>query len=803
MAIHLTRNDSEQSDSKTSAPFYARFGWGKATLGIASVMLLPDSADAQSAPVSSDLPQVRVTAPKRQAKRQQVRRAPVAPGPRVAAPNDAASNAPALGDGSGVAGYRTPTQSSSSRYPVPFLNTPQTVNVVTQQLMQDQRTTTVQEALRNVPGITFSAGEGGTQGDNITIRGYSARNDVYRDGIRDPGWYFRDTFAIDRVEVYKGPSSFLFGRGSTGGVINLVSKLPQYRDFTILEGTASSSPGVRATVDFNRAYGDWATRLIVMGNYSEVAGRDFTNTQRLGVAPSVSYKINDQMKDTLSYIYQKDDIVPDRGIILLPGEYFGTSYRQPAPVSRNTYYGSVNPALPDTEQTDAHTLNNKYEFDIVPGVKFTNITGFSYVDRFNRTRPVQLSGFGTTTSNLWNAPVGGTRLSTPTNPLLPTTFLGNVWIANTNHFQNQTTNQLVSNVSDLTAKFNTGILEHNVLVGAEISYEDRKQYRTNITDDGRINVLNPNPYLGGTLAATSSAVESNATAAGVYLQDQIKITQWLELLGGVRFDNFKTDVTSYTITRATGLNSGFATLNADNNFVSYRAGVVFHPTEYSSIYYMHGTSANPPAEFLTLANGQQSLDPVKSEIDEVGAKAEILDKRLTLSASVFQIKKTGDYENQGTSTAPQYVAIGDTRVRGFEIGATGKITNEWSVFGGYAYLESTVLNSLTVANVGNELGMTPKNSFSVFTTYAITPAITIGGGAFYVDKRWTSVANNGMIPDYWRFDAMASYQVNPNLLMQLNVYNIADTFYYESAAGAGYGIPGTGRYVALTAKATF
>src|ERR1700754_3144637 len=234
--------------------------WSKATIGIAAVMLIPDSADAQTVSTGDDLPQVRVTAPKRQATKRQAKRAPARPAPAVAAaPSDATVN-PVVGDGAGVAGYRTPAQSGLSRYPTPLLNTPQTVNVVSQQLMQDQRTTSVTDALRNVPGITFTAGEGGVQGDNINIRGFSARNDIYRDGIRDPGWYARDAFAIDRVEVYKGPSSFAFGRGSTGGVINLVSKLPQNRDFYIVETSGNSAPGGRIFTDFNKTYGDISAR---------------------------------------------------------------------------------------------------------------------------------------------------------------------------------------------------------------------------------------------------------------------------------------------------------------------------------------------------------------------------------------------------------------------------------------------------------------------------------------------------------------------------------------------------------------
>ncbi|HEY0331344.1 MAG TPA: TonB-dependent siderophore receptor [Rhodopseudomonas sp.] len=794
----------------------SKLAWSKTTIGIASVMLMPDSADAQPVSSGDDLPQVRVTAPKRQqAKRQATRRAPARTAPAVAtAPNDAVVH-PVVGDGAGVAGYHTPAQAGISRFPAPLLSTPQTVNVVSQQLMQDQRTTSVQDALRNVPGITFTAGEGGVQGDNVTIRGYTARNDFYRDGIRDPGWYTRDAFSFDRVEVYKGPSSFLFGRGSTGGVINIVSKTPQNRDFYVVEATGNSAAGGRVMTDFNKTYGDVTARLSMLGYDTDVADRDNVHTKRYGFAPSVAWQITDNTKDTLSYVYQNDDNIADRGIPMLPGSYFGTSYRQPAPVSRNTYFGVLTPGQDDVERTEAHILTNKLEHDFVPGLKFTNTTGYSNVERFNRTRPVQLSGLGTGTSNLWDSPVGGTRLATTGSPLTTATALNNIWIANTNHFQNQTNNELISNVSDLNAKFATGLLEHNVLGGVEVSHENREQYRTVFGDSYRINVAAPDPYVTGVLDPRTTATVSKSDTVGVYLQDQMKVTEWLELLGGVRFDNFQASNQAYTYNRGSGavvssgtLLNGSAIsaptdLSSDNSFVSYRAGIVLHPTANSSLYYMRGTSANPPAEFTTIASGQQTLDPVESEVDEIGAKADLLNNKLNVNAALFRIKKNNDYENQGTTAAPNYVAIGNSQVEGFEIGASGKLTDAWSVSGGYAYLKSTLLDSLTTANIGHELAMTPKNSFSVFTTYDLDSQWTIGGGAFYVDSRFSSVANDARIPDYWRFDAMAAYKVDRNLTLQLNVYNLTDKYYYDTAAGAGYAVPGAGRYVSVSARASF
>ena len=235
----------------------------------------------------------------------------------------------------------------------------------------------------------------------------------------------------------------------TGGVINIVSKLPQARDFYTVEATGTSANGKRVVTDFNKTFGDVTTRLAMVGYDTDIAGRDAAHIQRYGFAPSIAWQVTDQTKNTLSYVYQKDDNIADRGIPMLPGSYFGTSYRQPAPVARNTYYGVLTPGQDDVEQTEAHSLINRFEHEFAPGLKLTNTTGYSNVERFNRTRPVQISGLGTVNSNLLNAdvapvannPANRFNVAGNGNPLTGATPLSNVWIANTNHFQNQTNNE--------------------------------------------------------------------------------------------------------------------------------------------------------------------------------------------------------------------------------------------------------------------------------------------------------------------------------------------------------------------------
>src|SRR5215831_13727247 len=252
----------------------------------------------------------------------------------------------------GGGGYQA-TQSTLSRYPVPLIDTPQTVNVVTQKVIQDQRSTTMDDALRYVPGITFAAGEGGQQGDGPIIRGFVARSDLFRDGMRDPGWYTRDLFAADRVEVYKGPSAFAFGRGATGGAINTVTRLPDGKNFVEGTVTATTGPGVRAELDAGGKNGIWSGRIAALGMDQDTPTRDHVWTKRWGIAPSVSVDLGERTKATYSYIYQGEQGAPDYGFTFLPqpaydpktgaltnaGYYGNGSATTPLPAPRNTWYG--------------------------------------------------------------------------------------------------------------------------------------------------------------------------------------------------------------------------------------------------------------------------------------------------------------------------------------------------------------------------------------------------------------------------------------------------------------------------------
>lgn len=700
-----------------------------------------------------------------------------------AAGQDAAGVAlPTIDIFGGNDGYQA-TNSTLTRAPVPLLSTPQSVTVIPQQVLQDQNAVSLQDVLRNVAGITFRAGEGGNGGDNPYIRGFDARNDMFRDGVRDPGWYTRDTFATDSVEVLKGPSSFLFGRGSTGGVINTVTKTPQDRNFVDTEVIGQVPAGVRATLDANGKFNDnVAARIAVMGQTLPKPGREDVVSDRWGIAPSLKLKVTDDTKVTASYIYQHTNQVPDYGIPFLAAAP-GTTIRSPAPVSRSNFYGILGGSMPDVETNDAHIATLKIDHDINDQWHVTNTTRYADIHRFLRV----------------NQPPGAAAVS-PVGNL-------NVNLAR-NRWQLDVHNRLWANQTDVVGKFQTWGWQHTLVSGLEFTKEERSQLRQAYTVaagglppiPGTVNLLNPDPYatFPGAPGPAGVPTLSNGQSAAGYVADQIKLNKYFEIMGGLRFERF----------RAT---SGAAPniFNRTDDMLSWRIGGIFHPTENTSLYVMRGTSFNPSAEFVSFSGRtvpQQAsiagLSPEKNVTTEVGAKAEVLGGKLNLAAALFRTDKTNARVQDPNDPTGAYVLSGLTRVQGFELSAQGRLTDKWEVIAGYTHLRSEIISSADPTLVGNELIMTPNDAFSLWTTYKVTPEFTIGGGAYYVGAVWGDTNNTTRVPSYWRFDAMASYKIAPDVTLQLNVYNITDKYYYESAY-SNWAVPGPGRSATLSLRMKF
>jgi catecholate siderophore receptor len=669
-------------------------------------------------------------------------------------------------------GYQAPVSASNSRMTAPLLSTPSTVNVVNEQVIRDQNVSNVKDALRNVSGITFRAGEGGNQGDTPYIRGFSAQGDLFRDSVRDPGWYTRDAFNLDAVEVYKGPGSFLFGRGSTGGVVNLVTKTPKDRNFGEFTITGNTGYGARTTLDVNgKANDNVSARIAVMAQGYDIAGRDNIEENRMGVAPSLKFRLSDNTTNTISYLYQRERSVPDYGIPFLSAAY--GKPRFVAPVPRSNWYGILSQPYPDTVNDDVHIATNKFEHVVNQFVTVTNTTRYSDVHHFQR--------------NVFPEP----------NASVPFPNLNANWTPN--RAQVAAHNTQFINQTDMLAKFNTGTFQHTVAAGVDVTQETRDFTRNSFAGMGATNFINPDPYRApGTPSAPTASQLTNAegTTVGGFLADQIKLNQYFEVLGAIRYEQFRFRQDAPIAAPA------LQSLSRTDNLFSWRVGAVFHPTPNSSLYVMRGTSFNPSAENLTVSVSNPTtalsmfgLEPEKNETTEIGAKADVLNNRLSLAAAVFFTKKTNmRVTDPVTQTAN---LIGTVDAPGWEVSATGKLTDQWQVIASYTYVHARITQTTITQQLNNVPFSTPDNTFSLWTTYDVTPLWQVGGGLFVTGSMYGDLPNTAVAPASMRIDAMAAYKLTPKSTLQFNIYNLTDEFYAASVYSNWF-VPGASRTFAAT-----
>jgi catecholate siderophore receptor len=697
--------------------------------------------------------------------------------------------------GLGATPYQV-TNTGITRLPVPILDTPQTINVIPQAIIQEQSISTVEDALRYIPGITFSAGEGGQQGDGPIIRGFVARGDLFRDGIRDPGWYTRDAFSIDRVEVYKGPSAFAFGRGATGGAINTVTKLPTGVPYLESTSTLMTGNGYREVIDASGKKDNISARIAALFQDVNTPTRDGIWTKRWGVAPSMLYDFKQGTKATLSYVYQGEEGVSDYGFTYLPqpafspltgaitnpGYYGGGRPTPPLPVPRSNFFGLPGGPLGDITQTETHIVTAKVEHEFEKDIKISNATRYVDNERFARvTAPRSL---GTAAAAFGNPP--------PVNFPIDQMFVGR------ERRERETDNTYLVNQTDFVAKIDTGPLKHTIASGLELSRETRHQDRRDLCDPlvpaCRTNVVDPDPNgspTGGVIKVYQP-IDTLATNVAAFISDQVKINKYIELLASLRVDQFFTDYTDPN--QALAANRHLQRLD---NLFSYRFGAVYHPTEKSSVYIAYGNSYNPSAELGTIANASSAaLAPEQTHSIEVGAKADVLDGKLSLSGAVFRIEKTNLRINDPADNTVS-VLDGIARVDGVEVGAVGKVTDKWSVFTGYSYLESVILDTHDLSILGKHLPNTPRHNFTLWTTYDLTKKWTIGGGAIYQSLGWANTQNAAYVPAFWKFDAMVSYKVDDKSTVQLNIYNLTNELYYSQYFGNNV-VPASGRWASLT-----
>lgn len=664
------------------------------------------------------------------------------------------------------------------RLTAPLLDTPKSIVVIPQEVIRQSGSLTLTDALRTTPGITLGSGEGGNPiGDRPFIRGFDSMSDTFQDGLRDNAAQSRDLFNLEEIAIIKGPSSAYTGRGGTGGSIALTTKTATLENAVGATVTLGDDATMRATGDVNMKLGaSSALRVNLMGHDAEVAGRDAVTLSRWGAATSLALGIDTDTRLTLNLYHFESDDIPDYG---LPYSSH-TGRRTVANVDRENFYGLVSR---DFRRTSYDSALLTLEHDFANGWTLRNITRVSAAAQdYIVTNPDD------SRANVVNGLV-----------------LRNIKSRGSD-------NEAQINLTTLGGAFETTGWDHLFVAGLEVSHEETTNRAYTLAGPGQstgtivtgsaatafatscsagggrlgaafgyncTTLANPDPYEPwiGTIGRATARTETATDTWALFAFDTISFNEHWEANVGIRFDNYETDFATIT-------NAGAVTA-FDNaaDFFNYQLGLVYKPVENASLYVSYGTSSNPSAEGSgesasgNLSATNDDLDPEENKAWELGAKWAVFEGKLALNAAVFRTEKTNARVANPTAGA-ELLLVGEQRVEGVEIGFTGNITDDWEVFGGYTYLDATIVNDgPAAANDGKAFPNVAPHSFTLWTTYALSQTFTVGGGAFYMDARRADPANLITIPSYMRFDAMAAFKLGEHLDLQINGQNLTDERY--------------------------
>ncbi|MCR0985366.1 TonB-dependent receptor [Roseomonas populi] len=684
------------------------------------------------------------------------------------------------------------------RLPNSIQDTPQTITVVPQEILQQQTVTTLEQALRNVPGITSTIGEGngGVSGDQFRIRGFSAQNDVLVDGLRDFGSYSRDAFTYEDVQVLKGASGFALGTSSIGGGINVNSKLPTLENRYSGVVTGGMGPFARGTLDINQRISETiAARINVMGQSSSLVGRDDIDTRRWGVAPSIAFGLGTPTTFSLEYLHYHDSHTIDGG---MPIVYRGIGATgRPASeygVRRANFYGIDN----DMDNVDVDRITGRLSHRFSNWLTVTNDTRYTHVDRYTALTAATC-GTQTATVSYFNSCSG--QFFRGLNPAL-------AYGGGSNAPYNQV-NEGIQNLTTALARFTTGPFRHELTAGVDIAHEtvDRTAYPYSPTRPG-VSLLTPwtNNDLMLNTGAANNVRNTESTNLGLFLNERLYVLPTLSVYGGFRWTNYDFDYKAGTPGLAASQN-----VSVHDSFFDPRAGLIWEPTPSQTYYYSFSTSTTPPGTFFTTfpadaTNFNSNFEPTRNTNHEIGAKISLLDQRLGLTAALFHAERSNALVPSDTDVGA-FVATNDKqRIRGVELGVTGRITPEWNILANYTYLDSETTRSATAANVGRRVQYVPKHSASVWTTYDIgrdTPwNVTLGAGIVYRSQVFLDTTNTAEVPDNFSLDALIQHRVNQNLTVRVNGYNLTDRTNYEGLF-SNRAVVAAGRTVLVSLAADF
>lgn len=693
------------------------------------------------------------------------------------------------------------TQPASPKFTAPLVDTPQTVSVIPSQVFQQQGAQTLTDVLKNTPGISFNAGENGfgTNTNNFQMRGFDTSGSVFIDGTRDSGNYARDVFNLEQVEVAKGPAGDN-GRGGAGGYINLVTKTPKLENRTL--GSLSygfdnydSEDRRRLTLDSNYTVADnAAVRLNVLLQNGGIAGREWTEENSLGIAPSLAFGLGTDTRVILAYQHLRQNDRPDWGVPAATVKGTVNYNWNAARADRDNFYGLKS----DFDDVESDSFTFRVEHDFSDSISLSNQTRWSQTDR-------------------------RARYTVPTGYTAPAT-------ASTQTQLYQRDNETLSNLTNLTLRFGGDTVKHTVSAGLELTKEesDAKRFGTGTSNT---NIFYPDPNRTGGLPMNPSATNAvEVETVALYVYDTIELGDHWQITGGLRWEEYKVEIDSKNA--AGGSDGAFDGYDEKESSISGKIGLVFKPADNGSIYLSYGVSHLPGGSFLANPDISRTGDNafpglvadarVKKSVNyELGTKWEFFDERLITSVAVFRTEQRNAAITGRDRTAGEpgttLKGYGKQIAQGIELGINGKITENWDIFAGAVYLDTERKHSAELDRVrceanpadyragaawqdcaadglrtnGDRLAFTPRITANLWTTYRFPVGLTIGGGVQHVGEVYAGRPDDasrmipngryGKLPDYTVFNLMASYEVSDNLTLRFNVDNVTDEKYANSA----------------------
>jgi catecholate siderophore receptor len=651
-------------------------------------------------------------------------------------------------------GYLAERSRTATKTDTPLLDVPQSVSVVTRDLMQDQSMQGLGDLMRYVPGAGMAQGEGNR--DTVILRGNSSTSDFFVDGVRDDVEYFRDLYNLDRVEVLKGPNAMIFGRGGAGGIVNRVTRQANRQPVREVSLRGGSWDNRRATADFGGALSERAAAR-VMGVYEDSGSyRDGVDFERRGLNPTFAWQPGDATVVRLSYEYYDYERTADRG--------------QPSDGSRpfaadpSTFFGD--PTLSTTDAT-VNLASVVVDHAFGNGVQLRNRTQFGDYDKFYQ--------------NVFAG--GAVDRATGLVPLAA--------------YNNAQRRENLFNQTDLNFAFDTGAVGHEVLAGLELARQVTDSFRqTGYFGGTDLSLLVPagDPTVSVPVSFRQSETDADnhgrATITAVYVQDQVRLSQdWIAVLG-LRYDSFDMDFRNHR----TG-----ERIETSDDPVSPRGGIIYKPAEDVSLYASYSQSFVPRAgsQLSSLTPVNAAFDPEEFENTEVGAKWD-LRPDLALTAAVFRLDRTNVVIPDPADPTLSILVDGQ-HTEGVELGVSGRVSDAWSVQGGYAYQDGELTERLG----GKRLAQLPKHVASLWNRYDFNPAWGIGLGVTYQSDMFAAADNLVTLDGFTRVDAAVFYAPTERLRLQLNVENLLDEEYYPNAHNNNNITPGSPLAIRAAVTADF